>query len=135
MKFIKIFIITVGMSLLTVGAAMAENSLQSGAKALSFGIADSDILISGRLLLQHDLAVLAGVGFDHSSNNDSTSDYGLTAGIRKYIKTSDLAPFVGGVISYHRNDIIVPTTGGTNVESEKTFALNGVAGLEYFFTK
>jgi hypothetical protein len=136
MKFIKIFIISLGLSLLTAAAAMADNSLQTGAKALSFGVSNSDILISGRYLLQSDLAVLAGVGFSHSSNNDSTSDYGLTAGIRKYLKTADLAPFVGGVISYRRNDIIVPTGGGgTDVESEKTFSIDGVGGLEYFVAK
>jgi len=136
MKFINIFIITVGMSLLTAAAAMAENSLQTGAKALSFGISNSDILLSGRYFLQNDLAVLVGAGFSHSSNNDSTSDYGLTAGIRKYIKPSDIAPFVGGVVSYRRNDIIVPTSGGgTDVESEKTFEIDGVGGLEYFLAK
>ena len=136
MKFIKIFIITVGMSLLTAAAAMADNSLQAGAKALSFGVSNSDILLSGRYFLQPDLAVLVGAGFSHASNNDTTSDYGLTAGVRKYIKTTDLAPFVGGVMSYRRNDIIVPNgRGGTDVESEKTFSIEGVGGLEYFVAK
>lgn len=136
MKIIQIFIITLGMSLLTAAAAMAENSLQTGAKGLSFGVSNSDILISGRYLLQSDLAILGGAGFSHSSNNDSTSDYGLVGGIRKYIKTTDLAPFVGGTVSYRRNDIIVPTGGGgTDVESEKTFEIAGVGGLEYFVAK
>jgi len=136
MKFIKVFIITVGMSLLTAAAAMADNSLQAGAKALSFGVSNSDILLSGRYFLQPDLAVLVGAGFSHASNNDTTSDYGLTAGVRKYIKTTDLAPFVGGVMSYRRNDIIVPNgRGGTDVESEKTFSIEGVGGLEYFVAK
>jgi len=135
MKIIKVFIITVGMSLLTAGAAMADNSLQTGAKALSFGVANGDIEISGRYFLQSDLAILAGAGFSYASNNDSTTDYSLTAGIRKYIKKTDLAPFVGGVVSFRRNDIIVPSGGGTDVESEKTFAIDGVGGLEYFVAK
>ncbi|HTN44399.1 MAG TPA: hypothetical protein VMN77_11450 [Nitrospiria bacterium] len=135
MKIIKVFIITVGMSLLTVGAAMADNSLETGAKALSFGVANGDIEISGRYFLGSDLALLAGAGFSHASNNDSTSDYSLTAGIRKYFKKTDLAPFVGGIVSFRRNDIIVSAPGGNDVESEKTYSIDGVGGLEYFFAK
>jgi hypothetical protein len=123
------------MSLLTVGAAMADNSLQTGAKALSFGVANGDIEISGRYFLGSDLAILAGAGFSYASNNDSTTDYSLTAGIRKYFKKTDLAPFVGGIVSFRRNDIIVPSGGGTDVESERTFEIDGVGGLEYFVAK
>jgi hypothetical protein len=135
-KGMHIIFMTILIGFISAGVASADNSLKKDAKALSFGIANSDILISGRMFLQNDLAVLAGVGFDHSSNNDSTTDYGLLAGIRKYIQTTDLAPFVGGVVSYRREDFIVPSGGGgTDVESQKTFTLSGVGGLEYFFTK
>lgn len=136
MKFIHTFIITIGLILLTAAAAMAENSLQTGAKALSFGVANSDVVLSGRFFVQPDIAILAGAGFAHSSNNDSTTDYGLFGGIRKYIKTSDLAPFVGGIVSYNREDFIVPSGGGgTDVESQKTFEIDGVGGMEYFVAK
>jgi len=134
-KGIRILFITIFIGFISAGVASADNSLKKDAKALSFGIANSDILISGRMFLQNDMAILAGVGFDHSSNNDSTTDYGLTAGIRKYIQTTDLAPFVGGTVSFLRKDFIVFSGGGTDVESQKTFSLSGVAGLEYFFTK
>jgi hypothetical protein len=132
----RIIFMTILIGFISAGVASADNSLKKDAKALSFGIANSDILISGRMFLQNDLAVLAGVGFDHSSNNDDTTDYGLEAGIRKYIQTNDLAPFVGGIVSYRRQDFIVPSGGGgTDVNSEKTFAVSGVGGVEYFLTK
>jgi hypothetical protein len=138
MKFIKIFFAAVLVGLTTAGVASAENGLKSGATALSFGIVDSDIEISGRFFLQNDLAVLGGVGLAHSDNDESTTDYSLSAGIRKYIVKAELAPFVGGEISYHRNGFVVVNAGpggGTDVESEKTFEIAGVFGAEYFFTK
>ncbi|HUK56146.1 MAG TPA: hypothetical protein VLY20_05765 [Nitrospiria bacterium] len=135
MKFIKIFIIAAGAGLLTAGAALAENSLQSGAKALSFGIVDRGVEISGRVFPNNDLAVLGGIGIAHASNDESTTDYSLSAGVRKYLRRSDLAPFVGGEASFKRNDVVVGSGGGTDVESEKTFEIDGVFGVEYFFAK
>jgi hypothetical protein len=135
-KIIKFFLLTLVVCLATAGTAMAENSLKSGAKALSFGIVDSGIEISGRFLPGSDVAVLAGIGLAHSSNDESTTDYSLSAGVRKYLAKSDLAPFVGGEISYHRNEIVVAKAPSvTDVESERGFELAGVFGVEYFFAK
>jgi hypothetical protein len=137
-KIIKFFLLTLGICLTTAGTAMAENSLRAGAKALSFGIVDSGIEISGRFLPSSDVAILAGVGLAHSDNDESTTDYSLSAGIRKYLAKADLAPFVGGEISFHRNEFVFINTGpggGTNLESERGFDLAGVFGVEYFFAK
>jgi len=139
-KFIKTFLIVFGFCLTAAGSAFADNSLKVGAKALSFGIVDNGgIEISGRLFPGSDLAVLGGIGLAHTSNDESTNDYSLSAGVRKYLAKSDLSPFIGGVMSYSREGFVV-TNGAwlgssTSVESEKTFAIAGVFGAEYFFAK
>jgi hypothetical protein len=132
MKFMKILFVVIGFGLVTAVTASAENDLRTGAKALSFGIVDNrGIEISGRLFVNNDLAVLGGIGLAHTSNDESTTDFSLSAGIRKYLAKSDLAPFVGGVLSFSRNGFETPA----GVESEKTFEVAGVFGAEYFFAK
>lgn len=132
-RMIQFFIGTLLLGLTT--AASAENSLKQGAKALSFGIVDSDIEISGRLFVSPDVAALAGIGLAHSRNDENTTDFSLSAGVRKYLAKSDLAPFVGGTVSLRRNEVVVPTITGTSIEADRVLAINGVLGAEYFFAK
>jgi len=136
-KFIKAFVVVMTVGLAMAGTASAENSLKSGAKALSFGIKDNNgIEVSGRLFVNHDVAVLAGIGLDHKSNDETTTDYSLSGGFRKYIGMADLAPFLGVNASFTRREVIVnavPT--GTDVKSEGTFGLDANFGLEYFFAR
>jgi hypothetical protein len=131
MKFVKFFFVVICVGLATAGSASAENSLRSGAKALSFGLTDRDITVSGRLLPTGDIALLVGLGFSHTENDANATSYSLSTGARKYLAKSDLAPFVGATISYRRDEQII----GTDVQTDKTFALNGHFGLEYFFVK
>lgn len=136
MKFMKFFFVVICVGLATAGSASAENSLRSGAKGLSFGITDRDITVSGRFLPTGDIALLVGLGFSHTENDANATSYSLSAGARKYLAKSDLAPFVGATISYRRDEQIIDTGGGgTDVQTDKTFALNGHFGLEYFFVK
>jgi hypothetical protein len=137
MKFMKILFVVIGVGLATAGTASAENSLKSGAKALSFGIVDNNgIEISGRLFVNNDVAVLAGIGLDHKSNDETTTDYSLSGGVRKYLGKADLAPFVGVNARFNRREVIIAApVVGTSVESERTFGLTGVFGAEYFFAK
>ena len=97
-RIMKVFLMIIFSVLITAGTASAENSLKTGAKALSFGIIDSGIEVSGRLFVNNDMAVLGGIGFALHDNDESTTDYSLSAGIRKYLAKSDLAPFVGGIL-------------------------------------
>ncbi|MBI3812596.1 MAG: hypothetical protein HY283_10430 [Nitrospirae bacterium] len=137
MKFVKILFVVICVGLATAGTASAENSLKSGAKGLSFGIKDNNgIEISGRLFVNNDVAVLAGVGLDHKTNDETTTDYSLSGGVRKYLGKADLAPFFGVNASFSRREVIVAAfPAGTDVESERTFGLDGVFGLEYFFAR
>lgn len=134
-KLMNIFFMAVTVALITAGTASAENSLKKNSKALSFGLIDSGIEVSGRMFVQDDVAVLGGVGLARSDNDESTLDYAVSAGMRKYLKKADLAPFVGGVLSYSRDEFVVGAPPATDVKSEKTLEISGVFGAEYFFAK
>lgn len=138
-KKLSVFLIAIGLGLITAGAAFAQNSLKSGARALSFSVTDQDIKISGRHFTSDDVAILAGFGFALTDNGDDTTDFSLSGGIRKYLGQADLAPFIGGEISYDRVERVVVTGTGTStvvsVKKDKTVEVNGHFGAEYFFAE
>lgn len=124
------------------GAAQAENSLKAGSMALNVTVfdgtsaavqssvasglsADELFIVQGKYFLQKDLAILAGVGIGIKGGDAKGTDFGFRAGARKYLKTADFAPFVGGYFSYS-------TTQDSNV---KYTQLMGEFGAEYFFSK
>ncbi|MBI3609823.1 MAG: hypothetical protein HY204_03865 [Nitrospirae bacterium] len=134
--FIKILFLVIAVNLVASGAEAAENSLKLGAKALSFGITDRVIELSGRYFAANDIALLAGFGFSHTDNDANATDYNLSVGGRKYLVKGDLAPFVGASVFFVREETIrFAGTGAANVQSQRTFGLNGHFGLEYFFAK
>ncbi len=118
------------------GEASAENSLKTGSKALSFGIAAGDMEVAGRYFIMDDLAVLLGFGFEFRDNSESESDYAVSGGVRKYLSKTDLAPFIGAGLSYRSEEHTVETgPGKTKVEDENTFTIDGHFGAEYFLAK
>lgn len=128
-------VLAAGLVLIGAGNASAENSLRKDAKGLSFSVANSDILVSGRMLVQNDLAVLVGFGFNRADNDETKLDYKISAGLRKYLGTSDLAPYVGGNIFYTHDDEVIGGGPGASLVTERTLGLDGHFGAEYFFTK
>lgn len=134
-KITKSFLIILMIGLTTAGAASAENSLAAGAKGLSFGLTDGQIEVSGRFFTAADLAVLAGFGFSVGSNDETTTDYALSLGLRKYLSKADFAPFVALMASYQRDEFVVASGPNTRTESERTLAVDGDFGAEYFFSK
>lgn len=123
------------------GAAQAENSLKAGSMALNVtvfdgtsaavqssvtnGSADDLFVIQGKYFLQKDLAILAGVGIGIKGGDAKGTDFGIRAGARKYLKTADFAPFIGGYFSY-------TSTQDSNIKSTQ---IMGEFGAEYFFSK
>jgi hypothetical protein len=136
--YAKIFAVAAVVAFST--AAHAENSLKAGSLALNVtafdGTSDNSIysaalqvsdlyIIQGKYFLQNDLALLGGVGIGINGGDANGTDFGIRAGARKYLKTADFAPFVGGFLGYsatHDSDI-------------KITKIIGEFGAEYFFSK
>jgi hypothetical protein len=110
-----------------------------GAFGLSVAIGTAttpfDYVIGGRYFITKDMAILAGAGLQLNDSgapaNAKSTNFGLSGGFRKYLKTEDLSPFVGGQLAYAstRQDI-----GGV-ASDVSTFALFAEGGAEYFLSK
>lgn len=118
----------------TAGSAWAESSLREGAFGFTVKVVNTDTelsdkavagMISGRYLLQDNLAVLAGFGLNFRGQDDDGTDVALMGGIRHYLNTSSFAPFVGGYLEHHRY----------NDGNSKVTRLIGEFGAEYFLAR
>jgi hypothetical protein len=123
------------------GNACAANSMNTGTKGLNVGFSNATspgnigtpatFMINGRYFMSKDMAVLAGIGLSindsGAATNSKNTDIGFMGGIRKYLKTDDMAPFVGARFQY------MSTRQGANDVTD--FYLGAEAGLEYFLAK
>jgi hypothetical protein len=139
--------ITLASSALTLAMAAGNAcaATASGPTAGSFGInvgftqataagnnsTPANFLVNGKYFISKDMAVLAGVGFDMvdsgAAANSQSTNLGFQGGFRKYLKTDDLAPFVGGRLQY------LSTRQGANDVTD--FALMAEGGAEYFLAR
>ncbi len=131
----KLVIVAVALVMvmgLAGGAFAASNSLQSGAMGISVGFDNSTggiddiITISGRYMIQNEMAAILGFGFEKQSGDLSGSYFGVSFGIRKYFKADDFAPFAEGKLTIISQDI----QGDTD-----TLDLSANFGAEYFLHK
>lgn len=119
--------------------ASAANSLQQG--ALSLGVAISSPVsngatalisalpvIQGKYMLASDIGLLAGLGFGSKGGDLKGTDFELMIGARKYLKTSDVAPFAGAKLNFYSRD------DGANVDGT-AFQILGEVGAEAFLLK
>ncbi len=78
---------------------------------------------------------MAGVGLSINDSgaaaNSKSTDVGFMAGARKYLKTEDLAPFVGARFQY----LSTQQGTGTGATDVTDFTLEAEAGAEYFLAK
>ena len=138
---------------MAAGNASAANSLNTGAMGLNVGFTNTtamgglgtpaDFMINGRYFIGKDMAVMAGVGLSINDSgtaaNSKSTDVGFMAGIRKYVKTDDLAPFVGGRFQYlstrQFNNDVTDFSFGVEAGAEyflgKQFSLEGSVGFGY----
>ncbi len=86
-----------------IGSASAENSLKQGSLGMGVTV-DDEFFLSGRYFVMNDLAVLAKFGVGAKGGDAEGTDIAVGAGVRKYLKTADFAPFVGGELFYERTD-------------------------------
>lgn len=99
-----------------IGSASAANSLAQGNMNISVGMGDSlfshkatpaangvinDVVdLSARYLITKDLAIVGGFGLQTDGGDADATYFSFTGGVRKYLKTDDFAPFVGGQLTY-----------------------------------
>jgi len=137
MKKIASVVATLALAISASGAH-AANSLSKGTMGLNVGTGsvgslnlhsgtseDSGFIINGKYFIQSDMAILAGFGLGIAGADAKGTDVGLIVGARKYLKVTDLAPFVGGRLTY--TSILDSTV--------KTTSFIGEAGAEYFLAK
>lgn len=131
MKKIALAGAALGLALSAV-SALAANSLSAGTMGLNLGVAvDSqavfkeNFVINGRYFIKNDMAVLAGLGLSVAGGDAKGTDIGLMGGFRKYLKTDDFAPFVGGRFQYQ----------STQDSTLIAMAVLAEAGAEYFLAK
>lgn len=128
----------------TSSSAASAAASNGGPTAGKFGVnvniassAPTDILIKGRYLITQDMAVLAGFGLtmndNGAANNAKSTDVGFMGGFRKYLKTDELAPFVGAGLQYLSTRANDPVNG--NYSDTSNFGIGIEAGAEYFLSK
>jgi hypothetical protein len=122
-----------------IGSASAANSLQQGTFGINIDAVNSNenFVITGKYFLLKDLAVLAGFGFGVKGGDADGTDFGIGGGIRKYLKTDDFAPFVGGGFFYSdtrdgdQTDLIIFGELGAEYFLHKQFSVEGSVGVGY----
>jgi hypothetical protein len=91
----------------------------------------ANFLLEGRYVVAKDTALLAGIGIQMNdtgaATNNKYTNIGFMGGFRKYLKTEDFSPFVGGKLQY-----LSTRQAGNDVTD---FVLMAEAGAEYFFGK
>jgi hypothetical protein len=134
-KLAAVVLILALVAVLWPGNASAANSLKAGTLGLNvdvnnnfFGVngeTNNNFVLTGKYFIEPDLAALVGFGLGIKGADAKGTDVGLSAGIRKYLKVDDFAPFVDGIVFYST------TQDGDAVD----FSLMGEFGAEYFLHK
>lgn len=122
----KLAVVVVALaSALSAGSTMAANSLENGTVGLNVTTTDN-FIVKGKYFIAKDMALLAGLGLRiQGGDNNKGTDIGFLAGVRKYLKTDDFAPFVGGRFDY----------SSTSDSTVNNMGLTAEAGAEYFLAK
>jgi hypothetical protein len=134
-KFLIVLVIAGMVMVLGIGSAFAADtgtSLKAGTFGFNVGFGDSSlgntsvIMISGKYFLEGDVALIAGIGFQASSGDLDADFFGISGGVRKYLKIDEFAPFVEGKFSYVTENIDI------NGIDRDTFDVSAGFGAEYF---
>lgn len=120
------------------GSVLAANSIYAGAMGLTIGMTEAGVtpgnngsnnfIIGGKYFMAKDMALTAGFGLSIRGADDKGTDIGFTVGARKYLKTDDFAPFIGGKFQY-------ASGGDSGTTKYSGMAIGAEAGAEYFFNK
>lgn len=109
---------------MVAGNASAANSMAKGNLGINVNTTDN-FIINGKYFIEKDMAVLGGLGLRIAGGDAKGTDIGFLAGVRKYLKPEDFAPFVGARFEY----------SSINDSNNTNLALIAEAGAEYFVAK
>ncbi len=113
------------------GSAMAENGLNTGTFGLSVDTLNStNPIVQGKYVVSRNLAILGGAGFTNTSGTGGGTNWGIMAGARYYVKSEDLAPFIGGRFNYNSYNLAAGVTGVSSA-----WSIGVEAGAEYFLNR
>lgn len=126
---------------MAAGSAFAANDMAAGTMGLNISVPGfsevptiisaggrvrvNDFIINGKYFVAKDMALLAGIGLRVNGGDLKGTDIGFLVGARKYLKTEDFAPFIGGRFVYTN----------TNDSNLTTVEIGAEAGAEYFLGK
>ena len=97
----KIALVGAALALsMAAGSALAANSMNTGTMGFNVNTSDNT-MINGKYFIAKDMAVLGGFGLGINGGDAKGTDIELLAGVRKYMKTDDFAPFMGGRFADH----------------------------------
>ena len=125
---------------MSAGSVLAENSLHVGAMGLNLSTQDS-FLINGKYFIEKDTAILGGFGLGIAGGDAKGTDIGFLVGMRKYLKTSDFAPFIGGRFQYATTqdstltDLVIVAEAGAEYFVAKQFSIEGRVEFGYRSTE
>lgn len=137
-KFLIVSIVAGMVMVLGIGSAFAAGtgtSLKAGTFGFNVGFGDSSlgntgvIMVSGKYFLASDVALIAGIGFQASSGDQDANFFGITGGVRKYLKIDEFAPFVEGKFTYVNETIDIQGI------DRDTFDVSAGFGAEYFLSR
>jgi hypothetical protein len=138
-KIVIVLVVLAMVAGIGIGSASAANSLQQGTIGFNINAVNSndDFVLTGKYFVLKDLAILAGFGFGIKGGDAEGTDFGIGGGIRKYLKTDDFTPFVGGGIFYKdtrdgdQTDISIFAEFGAEYFLQKQFSIEGSIGVGY----
>jgi hypothetical protein len=118
-----------------INVGFSQPTTTGSIAAVTTNNAPRDFMINGKYFISKDMAVLAGVGLvivdSGAPSNSKSTNLGFQGGFRKYLKTDDLAPFVGGKLQY----LSTRSGAGPGAQDVTDFALMAEGGAEYFLAK
>ena len=141
MKKIALVGTTLALAIAAGSTSAASAAPAAGPVAGNFGINVAfapevsaiplDYFVNGKYFISKNMAVLAGVGLQLNDSgapaNSKSTNVGIMGGFRYYLKTDELAPFVGGRLRYASARV-----GANDVSA---FELGVQMGAEYYFSQ
>ena len=135
----KIALVGAALALaMATGSASAGNGTTAGNFGINVAFAPEvsaipvDYFVNGKYFITKSMAVMAGVGLQINDSgaaaNSQSTNVGIMGGFRYYLKTDDLAPFVGGRLRYASARV-----GAGMANDVSAFELGVQMGAEYYF--